>query len=164
MEIQPAKPAAIAPWQGGFSGIGRSTPMLEGMVAWQPPSRRSRPVPIGSRFIGVSLQPAIPRRVAPRQSPLLLHRSPTIVAQSRSGEAIKCAAQPHRKDAVRASATCLSEPTYGSILDVVSPSPRVWLWMRRARRVRRQRGATIPAMLPRPRLQPRHHPHQFAQA
>jgi hypothetical protein len=48
-------------------------------VAWQPPSGGSRPVPIGSRFIGVSLQPAIPRRVAPQQSPLPLHRSPTIV-------------------------------------------------------------------------------------
>jgi hypothetical protein len=31
--------------------------------------------PIGSRFIGVSLQPAIPRRVAPQQSPLPLHQS-----------------------------------------------------------------------------------------
>jgi hypothetical protein len=63
------------------------------MLAWQPPSAGSRPVPIGSRFIGVSLQPAIPRRVAPQQSPLPLHQSPTILAQSQSGEAIKCAAQ-----------------------------------------------------------------------
>src|SRR5271165_6016198 len=53
----------------------------------------SRPLPIGSRSIGVSLQPAIPRRVAPQQSPLPLHQSPTIVTQSRSGEAIKCAAR-----------------------------------------------------------------------
>ena len=80
--------------------------MLEEMVAWQPPSAGSRPVPIGSRSIGVSLQPAIPRRVAPQQSPLPLHQSPTIVAQSRSGEAIKCAAQPRSKDAVQASVTC----------------------------------------------------------
>jgi hypothetical protein len=80
--------------------------MLEEMVAWQPPSAGSRPVPIGSRSIGVSPQPAIPRRVAPQQSPLPLHQSPTIVAQSRSGEAIKCAAQPRSKDAVQASVTC----------------------------------------------------------
>ena len=31
--------------------------------------------------IGVSLQPAIPRRVAPQQSPFPLHQSPTILAQ-----------------------------------------------------------------------------------
>jgi hypothetical protein len=73
----------------GFSGIGRSTPMgFAEIVAWQPPGAGSRPVPIGSRFIGVSLQPAIPRRVAPQQSPLPLHQSPTIIAQSRSGVAI----------------------------------------------------------------------------
>jgi hypothetical protein len=51
--------------------------------------RRGRPVAIGSRSIGVSLQPAIPRRVAPQQSPLPLHWSPSTVAQSRSAEAIK---------------------------------------------------------------------------
>src|SRR5438270_11906031 len=62
------------------------------IMAWQPPDAGSRPVPIGSRFIGVSLQPAIPRRVAPQQSPLPLHQSPRILAQSQSGEAIKCAA------------------------------------------------------------------------
>jgi hypothetical protein len=83
--------------------------MLEEMVARQPPSAGSRPVAIGSRSIAVSLQPAIPRRVAPQQSPLPLHRSPTIVAQSRSGEAVKCAAQPHCKDAVqRFAVTALS--------------------------------------------------------
>jgi hypothetical protein len=75
--------------------------MLEEIVPRQPPGGGSRPVPIGSRFIGVSLQPAIPQRVAPQQSPLPLHQSPTIVAQSRSGEATKCAAQPHCEDAVR---------------------------------------------------------------
>jgi len=53
--------------------------MLREIVARQSPRGGSRPVPIGSRFIGVSLQPAIPRRVAPQQSPLPLHRSPTIV-------------------------------------------------------------------------------------
>src|SRR6202035_3354430 len=55
--------------------------MLEEMMAWQPPSGGSRPVPIGSQSIAVSLQPAIPRRVAPQQSPLPLHQSPTIVPQ-----------------------------------------------------------------------------------
>jgi len=59
--------------------------MLEEMVAWQPPGAGSRPVLIGSRSVGVSLQPAIPRRVAPQQSPLPLHQSPTIVAQSQCG-------------------------------------------------------------------------------
>ena len=78
--------------------------MVEKMVARQSPSAGSRPVPIGSRFIGVSFQPDIPRRVAPQQSPLLLHQSPGILAQSQSGEAIKCAAQPHSKDAVQALA------------------------------------------------------------
>ena len=51
------------------------------IVAWQPPDAGSRPVPIGSRFIGVSLQPAIPRRVAPQQSPLPLHQSRTILKE-----------------------------------------------------------------------------------
>jgi len=37
------------------------------------------------RSVGVSLQPAIPRRVASQQSPLPLHQSPTIVAQSQCG-------------------------------------------------------------------------------
>ena len=44
----------------------------------------SRPVPIGSRSIGVSLQPAIPRQVAPQQRPLPLHQSPTMEHQSQS--------------------------------------------------------------------------------
>src|SRR5260370_8285656 len=66
------------------------------MAACQPPSGGSRPVAIGSRSIGVSLQPAIPRRVAPQQSPLPLHRSPTIVAQSRSDETITRAAVSRR--------------------------------------------------------------------
>jgi hypothetical protein len=116
--------------------------MLEEMVARQPPSAGSRPVAIGSRYIAVSLQPAIPRRVAPQQSPLPLHRSPTIVAQSRSGEAVKCAAQPHCKDAVqRFAVTALSRRahpppmgchlyfarrvTFLSCADSVSPSPAV---------------------------------------
>jgi hypothetical protein len=52
--------------------------MLAEMLAWRPPSG-------GSRSVGVSLQPAIPRRIAPQQSPLPLHQSPTIVAQSQCG-------------------------------------------------------------------------------
>ena len=52
--------------------------MLAEMLAWRPPSG-------GSRSVGVSLQPAIPRRVAPQLSPLPLHQSPTIVAQSQCG-------------------------------------------------------------------------------
>src|SRR5271166_6632458 len=52
--------------------------MLAVMLAWRPPSG-------GSRSVGVSLQPAIPRRVASQQSPLPLHQSPTIVAQSQCG-------------------------------------------------------------------------------
>jgi hypothetical protein len=47
--------------------------MLAEMLAWRPPSG-------GSRSVGVSLQPAIPQ-----QSPLPLHQSPTIVAQSQCG-------------------------------------------------------------------------------
>jgi hypothetical protein len=83
------------------------------IMAWQPPDAGSQPVPIGSRFIGVSLQPAIPRRVAPQQSPLPLHQSPRILAQSQSGEAIKCAAQlPQGMQ--------------------LTPSPRVGLWRPRS--------------------------------
>jgi hypothetical protein len=52
--------------------------MLAEMLAWRPPSG-------GSRSVGVSLQPAIPQRVAPQQSPLPLHQSSTIVAQSQCG-------------------------------------------------------------------------------
>src|SRR5271168_3348108 len=63
--------------------------MLQEIVARQSPNGGSRLVPIGSRFIGVSLQPAIPRRVAPQQSPLPLHQSPTIIAQFQSSEPIK---------------------------------------------------------------------------
>jgi hypothetical protein len=81
----------VARWV--FQGSGDLPRCLKEMVAPRPPSGGSRPVPIGSRPIGVSLQPAIPRRVAPQQSPLPLHQSPTIVAQSRSSEAIKCAAR-----------------------------------------------------------------------
>ena len=71
------------------------------MVAWQPPGGGSRPVPIGSQSIGVSLQPAIPRRVAPQQSPLPLHQSPTIVAQSDPARQSNCAAQLPCGDAVQ---------------------------------------------------------------
>jgi len=64
------------------------------MLARQTPGGESRPVPIGSRLIGVSLRPAIPRRVAPQQSPPPLHQSATIVAEPATP--IKCEARPHR--------------------------------------------------------------------
>ena len=90
--------------------------MREKIGVRRPPSGGSRPVPIGSRSIAVSLQPAIPRQVAPQQSPLPLHRSPTIVAQSRSGAAIKCAAQPHCK--VQSSAL-LGPVANGSVISTL---------------------------------------------
>src|SRR6516162_10087119 len=64
------------------------------MLARQTPGGESRPVPIGSRLIGVSLRPAIPRRVAPQQSPPPLHQSATIVAEPATP--IKCEARPYR--------------------------------------------------------------------
>ena len=93
-----AKPATIVPWPGWvFEGSGDLPRCLR---RWWFGNRRggSRPVAIGSQSIGVSLQPAIPRRVAPQQSPPPLHRSPTTVAQSRSAKAVKRPAQIHRKD------------------------------------------------------------------
>src|ERR1700747_3908147 len=81
-EAPPAEPAAIAPWrQGGFlrdrqiypDGLRR---WWLGNAGWREPTSSDR-LP----SIGVSLQPAIPRRVAPQQSPLALHQSPTIVPQ-----------------------------------------------------------------------------------
>jgi hypothetical protein len=70
------------------------------MAAWQSPTGGSRPVPIGSRSIGVSLQPAVPRRVAPQQSPPPLHRSPTTLAHLAG--ASNALARPHCKDNVSA--------------------------------------------------------------
>jgi hypothetical protein len=64
------------------------------MLARQSPSGRE-PAGFDRLPAGVSRQPAIPRRVAPQQSPPPLHRSPTIVADP--ARAIKCAARPHRK-------------------------------------------------------------------
>ena len=92
--------------------------MLKEMVAWQPTSAGSRPVPIGPRSIGVSLQQAIPRRVAPQQSPLPLHRSPTIVAApdpAMQSNALLNRPLPvsHCKDTVQASATPLAEASRG---------------------------------------------------
>src|SRR5262249_47786548 len=75
-------PANRAPWLGRvFEGSGD---LLRCVRGWQfgSPSGGSRSVPIGSRSFGVSLQPAIPRRVAPQQSPLPLHRPLTIVADA----------------------------------------------------------------------------------
>src|SRR5271155_2886728 len=69
---------------------------------------RSRSVPIGSRSIGVSLQPAIPRRVAPQQSPLPLRQSPTIVVNL----------DPARQSTALLSLTARMQ---------FRPLPRVWL-------------------------------------
>ena len=78
-------PPSRSPSRGGrvgFSGIGRSTPMAcqDGGLATverrEPASSDRLPVH-RSKF-----QPAIPRRVAPQQSPLPLHQSPRILAQS----------------------------------------------------------------------------------
>jgi hypothetical protein len=88
------------------------------MVARQPPNAGSRPVPIGSRFIGVSLQPAIPRRVAPQQSPLPLHQS-----DDTSSVPIRRGNQKRRSTSLQG---CSS-----------APRPRLALMPRRARRVRR---------------------------
>src|ERR1700745_4311357 len=60
------------PEGGGGGGLGNA--------GWREPASSDR-LP----SIGVSLQPAIPRRVACQQSPLPLHQSPTIVAQSQCG-------------------------------------------------------------------------------
>jgi hypothetical protein len=47
----------------------------------------------------------------------------SIVAQSRSGEATKMRCSISLQGCSQASVTCLSEPTYGSIPDVVRPRP-----------------------------------------
>src|SRR5262249_11917718 len=78
----------------------RST-MAADMVAWHPPSARSRPVPIGSRSIGGRLPPAGPQPVASQQSPLPLRQSPTTVTQSRSAEGNQTRCQIHPSDALQ---------------------------------------------------------------
>ena len=100
-EMPPAKPASTVSWQGGFFRYREIYPdglrrWWLGNAGWREPTSSDR-LP----SIGVSLQPAIPRRVAPQQSPLPLHQSPTIVAHSRSSQAIKCAAQFYSRDAVQ---------------------------------------------------------------
>ena len=78
-EIPPAKPATIAPWLGWvFEGSGDLPRCLRRWWLGNHRVAGAGQLPIGSRSIGVSLQPAIPRRVAPQQSPLPLHRSPTM--------------------------------------------------------------------------------------
>jgi hypothetical protein len=47
-EMPPAKPASTVSWQGGFLGIGRSTPMACEDGGLPTPGGGSRPVPIGS--------------------------------------------------------------------------------------------------------------------
>jgi len=80
-EMPPAKPASTVSWQGGFFRYREIYPEGSrrwwlGNAGWREPTSSDR-LP----SIGVSLQPAIPRRVAPQQSPLPLHQSPTIVPQ-----------------------------------------------------------------------------------
>jgi hypothetical protein len=80
-EMPPAKPASTVSWQGGFFRYREIYPdglrrWWLGNAGWREPTSSDR-LP----SIGVSLQPAIPRRVAPQQSPLPLHQSPTIVPQ-----------------------------------------------------------------------------------
>src|ERR1700724_1727895 len=79
--MPPAKPASTVSWQGGFFRYREIYPdglrrWWLGNAGWREPTSSDR-LP----SIGVSLQPAIPRRVAPQQSPLPLHQSPTIVPQ-----------------------------------------------------------------------------------
>ena len=117
----PPKSATSAPWRGWvFEGSG-DLPRCS--RRWWLGNRRnggSRPVSIGSRSIGVSLQPAIPRRVAPQQSPLPLHQSPTIIAQFQSSEPITFAAQLHCGDAGKLALLGLP-PTGGCHLYFASP-------------------------------------------
>jgi hypothetical protein len=80
-EMPPAKPASTVSWQGGFFRYREIYPdglrrWWLGNAGWREPTSSDR-LP----SIGVSLQPAIPRRVAPQQSPLPLHQSPTIIPQ-----------------------------------------------------------------------------------
>src|SRR5258708_20245282 len=77
----PAKPASTVSWQGGLFRYREIYP--EGSRRWWLGKAGWREVSSSDRLpsIGVSLQPAIPRRVAPQQSPLPLHQSPTIVPQ-----------------------------------------------------------------------------------
>jgi hypothetical protein len=63
----------------GFRGIGKSLPD-DLMRAGGRSGSRPQPAP---GPIGISLQPAIPRRVAPQQSPLPLHRPPTRLSARR---------------------------------------------------------------------------------
>jgi hypothetical protein len=75
--------------------------MLEEMGAWQAPvagAGQFRSAPNPSEWVS---QLAIPRRVAPQQSPLPLHQSPTIIAQFRSSEATKPATQTRYGHAVQ---------------------------------------------------------------
>src|SRR5271156_1298527 len=74
-EMLPAKPASTVSWQGGFFRYREIYPdglrrWWLGNAGWREPTSSDR-LP----SIGVSLQPAIPRRVAPQQSPLPLHQS-----------------------------------------------------------------------------------------
>src|ERR1700736_4167319 len=79
--MPPAKPASTVSWKGGFFRYQEIYP--NGLRRWWLCNAGWREPTSSDRLpsIGVSLQPAIPRRVAPQQSPLPLHQSPTIVPQ-----------------------------------------------------------------------------------
>src|SRR6202048_4309975 len=77
-----------------------------GNAGWREPTSSDR-LP----SIGVSLQPAIPRRVAPQQSPLPLHHSPTIIPQIPVRRGNQIARLTHCRDTVQV--TLLAPVTHG---------------------------------------------------
>ena len=97
--------------------------MLAEIVARQPPSAGSRPVSIGSRSIGVSLQPANSSAgcspAEPASASPVTDNSSSIPI--RRGNQMRCSTS--LQGCSQASVTCLSEPTYGSIPDIARPRP-----------------------------------------
>ena len=107
--------------------------MLAEIVARQPPSAGSRPVSIGSRSIGVSLQPANSSAgcspAEPASASPVTDNSSSIPI--RRGNQMRCSTS--LQGCSQSSVTCLGEPTYGSIRMsfalaqrlVVMPSPLI---------------------------------------
>ena len=107
--------------------------MLAEIVARQPPSGGSRPVSIGSRSIGVSLQPANSSAgcspAEPASASPVTDNSSSIPI--RRGNQMRCSTS--LQGCSQSSVTCLGEPTYGSIRMsfalaqrlVVMPSPLI---------------------------------------
>jgi hypothetical protein len=110
--MPPAKSASTVSWQGGFFRYWEIYP--DGLRRWSLGSAGWREPTTSDRLpsIGVSLQPAIPRRVAPQQSPLPLH---PVAANNTSNPGparqSNCAAQPHCRDPVQV--TLLVPVTHG---------------------------------------------------